>query len=118
MKERNGIKKVYEATDGSTIHDKKHVQEAGEFIENMHWNWQIWEDFQIETLEESKDFYKAKMKGAGEKYITEWTDPGITTNEFYDCLGQMMKQIAESLGLEYKQEVEGDWIVFTVTAKK
>jgi len=89
-----------------------------DFIKTMHWNWQMWSDFQIEGLEESEDFYKAKIKGAGEKYVTSWTDPGVTLEEYYDCLGQVMTQIAGSLGLEYKQKVEGDWVVFTVTEKK
>jgi len=84
----------------------------------MHWNWQMWADFQIEVLEKSENFYKAKIKGIGEKLATEWTDPGVTLNEYYDCLGQVMKQVAESVGLEYEQKVEGEWIVFKVTAKK
>jgi len=89
-----------------------------DFIESMHWNWQMWANFQIEVLEESENFYKAKIKGIGEKLAKEWTDSGVTLNEYYDCLGQVMNQIAESLGLEYEQKVEGEWIVFKVTAKK
>ena len=91
---------------------------VADFIEAMHWNWQMWGDFQIEDLEESENFYKAKVKGVGEKYVTGWTDSGVTLNEYYDCWGQMMTQIAKSLGLEYEQKVEDDWIVFTVTEKK
>lgn len=88
------------------------------FIEAMHWNWQMWEDFQIEVLEESENFYKAKIKGIGEKYVTGWPEAGVTLNEYYNCMGQLMNQITKSLGLEYKQKVEGDWIVFTVKEKK
>ncbi len=88
------------------------------FIEAMHWNWQMWEDFQIEVLEESENFYKAKIKGIGEKYITEGSEAGVTINEYYDCWEQVIMPITNYLGLEYKQKVEGDWIVFTVTEKK
>jgi hypothetical protein len=84
----------------------------------MHWNWQIWADFQIEVLEESEDFYKAKIKGIGEKYVTEWSEAGVTLNEYYDCWEQLMMSITNYLSLEYKQKVEGDWIVFTVKEKK
>ncbi len=36
MKEiRNGIKRKYEAKEGSSVHSPQHVQEIGEFIENM-----------------------------------------------------------------------------------
>lgn len=94
------------------------VKGVTEFIEAMHWNWQMWEDFQIEVLEESENFYKAKIKGIGEKYVTKWSEAGVTLNEYYDCWEQLMMPITNYLGLEYKQKVEGDWMVFTVTEKK
>ncbi|HDZ25968.1 hypothetical protein LCGC14_0447590 [marine sediment metagenome] len=94
------------------------VKGVTDFIEAMHWNWQMWEDFQIEVLEESENFYKAKIKGIGEKYITEGSEAGVTLNEYYDCWEQLMMPITNYLGLEYKQKIEGDWIVFTVKEKK
>lgn len=94
------------------------VKGVTDFIEAMHWNWQMWEDFQIEVLEESENFYKAKIKGIGEKYVTGWPEAGVTLNEYYDCWEQVMNQITKSLGLEFKQNIEGDWIVFTVAEKK
>ncbi len=94
------------------------VKGVTNFIEAMHWNWQIWADFQIEVLEESEDFYKAKIKGIGEKTVTEWSEAGVTLTEYYDCWEQVMMSITNYLNLEYKQKVEGDWIVFTVKEKK
>jgi len=57
------------------------VKGVKDFIEAMHWNWQMWEDFQVEVLEESENFYKAKIKGMGEKYVTGWPEAGVTLNQ-------------------------------------
>jgi hypothetical protein len=85
-----------------------------EFVEAMHWNWQVWDEFQIETLEESENFYKARMKGMGESRLG---NSGITVEEYFDCWDQAIKQITDHLGLSYEQKLEGDWVVFTVTKK-
>ena len=42
----------------------------------------------------------------------------VTVDEFNKFFEKKWEAIADYLGLEYKQKVEGDWVVFTVTEKK
>jgi len=88
------------------------------FIQGMCWNWQIFKDFKMEILSESKTSFEAKIKGFAEGAVKAWTEPGVTIEDYFRCYEQLMVAITDYLGLEYKQKVEGDWIYFTVTEKK
>jgi hypothetical protein len=72
----------------------------------------------MEILSVSKTSVKAKMTVYGETYIRALADLGVTIDEYASYYGKYTEILADSLGLEYKQKLEGDWIVFTVTEKK
>jgi hypothetical protein len=45
-------------------------------------------------------------------------DLGVTVEEYASYLGKFSERLADYVGLEYKQILDRDWIVFTVTEKK
>ncbi|MCX6029174.1 MAG: hypothetical protein NT169_07700 [Chloroflexi bacterium] len=81
-------------------------------------NKQQFRDFQLEILSESETMVEAKMKGFGENDVRHWLEPGVTVDDYLRFFDRKWIAIADHLGLEYKQRVEGDWIVFTVTEKR
>jgi hypothetical protein len=63
----------------------------------------------------SKTSVKAKMNVYGENNINTFTAMGVSVEEYANYYGKYSEILADYLGLEYKQKLEGDWIVFTVT---
>jgi len=72
----------------------------------------------MEILNETETMFKAKIKGIAEDYVKKWPGSGVTVEEYLGFFEQLLLQITKYLGLEYKQRIEGDWIVFTVSEKK
>ena len=72
----------------------------------------------MEILSVSKTSVKAKMTVYGETHIKALADLGVTVEEYARYYGKYAEILADSLGLEYQQKLEGDWIVFTVTEQK
>jgi hypothetical protein len=72
----------------------------------------------MEILSVSKTSVKAKMTVYGVTHIKAFADLGVTVEEYASYLGKFSEMLADYVGLEYKQKLEGDWIVFTVTEKK
>jgi hypothetical protein len=60
----------------------------------------------------------AKMSVYGVASVRAFERLGVTVQEYVSYLGQMSELLAHHVGLDYKQELEGDWIVFTVTAEQ
>jgi len=72
----------------------------------------------MEILSVSKTSVKAKMTLYGETHIKALVDLGVTVEEYASYYGKYREILADYLGLEYEQKLEGHWIVFTVTEKK
>jgi hypothetical protein len=87
-------------------------------VEGIAWNKQQFHNFQIEILSESETAIEARMKGFGEDDVREWPEPGVTVDDYARFFEKKWEAIADYLGLEYEQEVEGEWTVFTVADKK
>lgn len=78
-------------------------------------NKQQFRDFQLEILHVSEATIQARMKGFGENDVRNRPRHEITANDYIRFFGSKWQVIAESMGLRYQQQVEGDWTVFTVT---
>jgi len=87
-------------------------------VEGISRNKQQFQSFQMEILSESETAIEARMKGFGEDAIRERAEPQVTVDDYVRFFEKKWEAIADYLGLEYKQEVEGDWTVFTVAEKK
>lgn len=87
-------------------------------VEGISWNKQQFRDFQLEIMSESETMIEARMKGFGEIDVRDWPEPGVTVDDYLRFFDKKWIAIADYLGLEYKQRVEGDWVVLTVTAKR
>ena len=87
------------------------------FVEGICKNWQIFRGFNIQLQYASKTTIEAKIKGIGESSLETWTEAGVMKEDYFHFYEQLMVTITDYLGLEYKQEVEEDWICFTVTEK-
>jgi len=88
------------------------------FIRAMYRNWQMFKNFQMEILSESETSFIAKIKGFGEGFVKAQENYGVTVEEYLQFFEQIGAAISKSIGLEYKQKVEGDWVIITVTEKK
>ena len=88
------------------------------FVEGIYRNWQVLRGFNLRLQYVSKTSIEAKIQGIGEASLKTWTESGVTKEDYFRFYGQLMVTITDYLGLEYKQEVEEDWIYFTVTEKK
>jgi hypothetical protein len=82
-----------------------------EGFRNTIWDISDWDD-------QSKTSVKAKMTVYGVTHVRAFADLGVTVEEYASYLGKFSEMLADYVGLEYKQILEGDWIVFTVTEKK
>jgi hypothetical protein len=72
----------------------------------------------MEILSESETSFIAKIKGFGEGFVKAQENYGVTVEEYLQFFEQIGAAISKSIGLEYKQKVEGDWVIITVTEKK
>lgn len=56
------------------------------------------------------------MKNFGEDVIKGmFTESGVTVDEYLRFFEKKWEAIANSIGLEYKQDTRDDWTYFTVT---
>ena len=87
------------------------------FIQGIYRNLQPDKNFRMEILSESKTSVEGRMNRYEEATVKAYARTGVTIEEVDACFGKVWETIANYLGLEYKQKVEGDWIVFTITEK-
>ncbi len=87
-------------------------------VEGISHDMQQYKGFELEIIEESESSIRARMKNFGENVIRQQTKYGISVEEYIRFFDQKWRVIADFLGLAYKQEVEGDWVVFSVTINK
>ncbi len=71
--------------------------------------------FELEILDEAETSIRARMKYFGENMIRQQPQYGISVDEYIQFFDKKWMVIADFLGLAYQQQVEGDWVVFTVT---
>ncbi len=83
-------------------------------VEGISGNKQQFKDFQMEILEVNKSVLKGRMRNFGNKYFVKY-DFGITEDEYIRFFNKKWVAIAQCIGLDYKQEVDGEWIYFTVS---
>jgi hypothetical protein len=88
------------------------------FVQEISSNKQQFKDFQMEILEAKKLTIKGKMKGYGNKLVTEYHMGGVTEDEYSRFFKKKWETIANCVGFEYKQEEKGEWIYFSVSEKK
>ncbi len=88
------------------------------FINGMYKNMISFDDFQMEILEQSESYIKAKMDRKWEENFS-WTDKyGATMDEFNTCMEALWIAIADKLGLEYSQLIEENQIIIGLTKKQ
>ena len=97
-------------------------EEVGEalayFVKGMSENYQQFKDFQMEILSQEATTVKVRMKNFGEDVIRDlFTESGVTVDEYFSFFKKKWEAIANSIGLEYKQDTKGEWTYFTVTMK-
>jgi hypothetical protein len=86
-------------------------------VEGISTNKQQFQGFEMEILDESEMSLHARMKSFGDSLIRKYFQSTISVDEYIQFFGKKWVAIADTMGLEYKQDVEGDWLVFTVTKK-
>jgi hypothetical protein len=87
-------------------------------VQGIAYNKQQFQNFDIEILNETRVAIRARMKGFGEDLIRRRSEHEITVDEYIQFFNKKWIVIADYMGLEYNQQVEGDWVIFTVTVKK
>jgi hypothetical protein len=97
--------------------DEEKRQGPRRFVEGISSKKQQFEGFVMEILDESEISIRARMKCFGENLIRKYFQYIISVDEYIQFFDKKWVAMADYLGLEYKQHVEGDWIVFTVTKK-
>ncbi len=86
-------------------------------VQGISENKQQFRGFEMEILDASEERIYARMKCFGEETMHEWLWHEITAQEYIEFFGEKWAAIADHLGLSYKQHMDGDWLVFTVTKK-
>jgi hypothetical protein len=87
-------------------------------VEGIASNNQLFQNFEIEILNESEMMIRARMKGFGENLVRRRPRHEITVDEYIQFFNRKWIAIADYMGLEYNQKLEGDWVIFIVTGKK
>ena len=87
-------------------------------VEGISWNKQQFHNFQIQILSESATFVEARIKGFGEDIVRDRWAPLVSEDDYIRFFEKKWEAIADYLQLEYGQRSEGEWIVFTVSAKQ
>jgi hypothetical protein len=86
-------------------------------VEGISTNKQQFQGFEMEILDESEMSLHARMKSFGDNLIRKYFENRVSVEEYIQFFDKKWVAIADYMGLEYKQDVEGDWLVFTVTKK-
>ena len=88
-------------------------------IRGMHRNYQLWPDFEMEIIQESDNAVKARFN---RPYIIRFGDDGtvydVSLSEYEKIFKVFHQTVASHLGFDYKQNLDGDWNVITISRKK
>ncbi len=74
-------------------------------------------NFQMEILKETETTIEARMRGYGNDIAKLWAESGVTVDDYQRFFAKKWEAIAKSLGVQYKQRVEGDWTYITASGK-
>jgi hypothetical protein len=96
---------------------QRHKGEVAYLVRGISRNKQQFSNFQMEILSESDTAIKAKMKGFGEIKIGNRLRHEISSEDYIRFFGKKWEVIADHLELVYEQEIEGEWLNFTVSKK-
>ena len=88
---------------------------ARALVEGISQNKQQFKNFQMQILSASHTAIKARMKNFGEDAIRRRKGTVVTEDDYLRFFEKKWQAIAEGLGLQYRQEVEGEWVIFTIT---
>jgi hypothetical protein len=77
-------------------------------VEGIARNKQQFHDFEIEILNESGGAIQARMKGFGEDLVRRRSQHEISVDEYTRFFEKKWIEIADFMGLEYHQKIEGD----------
>ena len=69
----------------------------------------------MEILKETENSAELRMTIFGKSWMSTFTESGVTDEEYVRFLGAQISDLAETIGCEYKQRLDGDWIYLTVT---
>ncbi len=86
-------------------------------VEGISHDMQQFHGFMMEILDESEKRIRARMKYFGENVIHQQPQYGISVDEYIRFFDRKWRVIADFLGLAYEQQVDGDWVVFTVAIR-
>ena len=100
--------------EGWQTKDQDHLKY---FMNGYESNMNLFKNFHMEIIEKSDTFVKAKTKLNWTGFANDEDWYGVNSAQMNDWLEQVWMAIADHLGLEYKQAIDGDWIEFTVTKK-
>ena len=87
-------------------------------VEGISRNKQQFGNFHMEILSESETTIEARLKGFGDDRVRDRWEPVVTVDDYVRFFEKKWEAIADYLGLAYKQQVQGDWMVITVAEKK
>jgi len=79
---------------------------------------QLFQNFEVEILKESAGDIQARMKGFGEVMVSRRPRQEISVDDYIQFFNKKWAAIADHLGLEYNQKVDGEWVIFIVSDKK
>ena len=88
------------------------------FISGNYTNWSLDKDFKMEISDFSDKIVKGRMTFFKANTFSEKSEYlGVTVKEYEKFFEIWHTELAKYLGLEYKQQKDGEWINFTVTQK-
>lgn len=88
------------------------------FVQNWYRFLQTDRNSQFVILIASETEIKAKMTVYGISTLRALPDIGVTIDDYVKFCGTWSGILADNAGLDYNQELVGEWIVFTVSVKK
>lgn len=74
--------------------------------------------FKMEILSESDSSAETRMTIFARRCAKTFAASGVTEAEYVRFIGACIASMAEYRGWDYRQKLEGDWLYFTVSAKK
>jgi hypothetical protein len=88
------------------------------FVQYVHRFVQTDRTLRFEILTSSETTVTARHTVYGRSVVEVLASVGVTLGEYARYYGKQFETVAKYLGLEYKQELAGDWIVLTVSTTK
>jgi hypothetical protein len=88
------------------------------FIQKWHRIFSTDFHFKMEILSVTKNSVQAKMTIFARRCAETFAGSGVTEEEYVRFICASISSMAEYLGWDYKQKIEGDWLYITVSEKE